>query len=249
MKPANNNRLLQPFCVDGTGNMDEDAPPEYQDIVSTRAYRDNDRDRCVALSVEAWPKMSAALPGGAAADFWAILVDLAHDYADWREVACVSDSVVGFIFGRSVRSSSPRESIGFGWRFLSGMYNVARKSSFADMIPVFCACVLSELKIQFKNPSCDSEVAFLVVDSEHRGKGVGKRLLRMFIDHARSNGRRSISVYTTDPGCNWGFYEALGFEKAVEFDDDVGTYLEGSPSRGLIFTLDLRTEERRYRHR
>ena len=223
--------------------MDGDAAFEHPDIVSTRAYRHSDRDRCVALSVEAWPQMSAALPGGAATDFWGVLFDLAHDYADWHEVACVSDSIVGFMFGRSLRSSSARESIGFGWRFLSGMYNVARKSSFADMIPVFCTCVLSELKIQFKNPSCDSEVAFLVVESGYRGKGLGKRLLRTFIDHARSNGRKSMSVYTTDPGCNWGFYEALGFKKAVEFDDDVGTYLEGSPSRGLIFTLDMRAED------
>ena len=220
--------------------MGEEASLGCQYSVTTRMYRDSDRGRCVALSVEAWPQMSAALPDGVATDFWGMLFDLAHDYSDWRQVAHTSESVVGFIFGRSISSPSVRELAGYGRTFTSGMLEIARKSSLRELTPILCTCVLSELKIQFKNPGSDGEVAFLVVDGRYRGTGIGKRLLSEFISHARSKGVKSVSVYTTDPGCNWGFYEALGFEKAVEFDDDVGTYLEGTTSKGMIFTLDLR---------
>jgi GNAT superfamily N-acetyltransferase len=80
----------------------------------------------------------------------------------------------------------------------------------------------------------------LVVDDKFRGIGIGRQLLERHLEHARMKGVGVISVYTTDPGCNWGFYEAYGFKKAVEFDDDIGSYLEGVRSKGLIFTLDLR---------
>jgi hypothetical protein len=70
----------------------------------------------------------------------------------------------------------------------------------------------------------------------HRNR---RHLLERHIDHAKRKGAHILSVYTTDPGCNWGFYEAYGFKRAVEFEDDIGSYLEGSRSKGLIFTLDL----------
>ena len=131
--------------------------------------------------------------------------------------------------------------VGYLGRYLSAMVRIAKKSSCRFWIPILITCILSELKIQLKSPGCEGEVAFLVVDGKHRGAGIGKYLLNRFIEHAFDAGVNTMSVYTTDPGCNWRFYQAQGFEKAVEFDDDVGAYLEGSSSKGLILTLDLST--------
>lgn len=227
------------FGIHETDKMDDALTLEQLEPVF-RAYRGSDRNRCVALAVEAWPQMSSAMPDSVETDFWGMLVDLARDYSDWHEVACTTDSVVGFLFGRRCGSPSTRETVGFARTFLSAMYKIARKSSARQVIPIFCSCMLTELKIQFKNPGHDGEVAFLVVDGRHRGKGIGKCLLKRFVEFAREKDVKAISVYTTDPGCNWRFYETQGFKKVVEFDDDIGTYLEGSPSRGLILSLDLR---------
>ena len=185
--------------------------------------------------------MSSAFPDGLATVFWGLLYDLACDYSDWREVACVSDSVVGFAFGRERGPLSTREIVGSFGSYLSAMVRIARNSSCRFWVPMLITCILSELKIQLKSPGCEGEVAFLVVDGKHRGAGIGRHLLNRFIGHALDAGVNTMSVYTTDPGCNWQFYQAQGFEKAVEFDDDVGAYLEGSPSKGLILTLDLNT--------
>ena len=46
------------------------------DVVRIRPYVSSDRDRCVAIAVDAWPVMSSGLPGGTASDFWSMLLDM-----------------------------------------------------------------------------------------------------------------------------------------------------------------------------
>ncbi|HUV60755.1 MAG TPA: GNAT family N-acetyltransferase [Thermoplasmata archaeon] len=213
--------------------------PQSPNGLEFRGYVSGDRKRCVELSVAAWPGVNSSLPPGMKVDYWSLLVDLAYEYSDVHEVACCNDTVVGVIFTRTAGAPSLAETVAFMRVYLSGLFRIARKVGIVKAFPLEFRSALTELKILLKNPESDGEVALLVVDDKFRGIGIGRLLLERHLEHARKKGARVISVYTTDPGCNWGFYEAYGFKKAVEFEDDIGSYLEGSRSKGMIFTLDL----------
>jgi GNAT superfamily N-acetyltransferase len=212
---------------------------DEREQVAIRPYENHDRAECVAMSVEAWHRMSSGLPGGTAGHFWGMLVDIARDYSDLHEVACVSDSVVGFLFGRRRGPPSTRETMSQVKIFLRGMHAISRESSAIRTASLLCTLVLAEIKVLFNSPKCDGEVAFLVVGPRHQGRGIGNLLLDSYIAQARSSNVRTISVYTTDPGCNWGFYEGRGFRRVAQFGDDFGTRLEGEGSKGLMYVLDL----------
>ncbi|UCE91881.1 MAG: GNAT family N-acetyltransferase [Methanobacteriota archaeon] len=217
----------------------EDRTREEGSAVYIRPYLPSDRDRCVTMSVEAWPRMSSGLPGRTASDFWGMLLDIANDYSDVREVACASTSVVGVLLGRRRGSLSTRESISQVRIFLSFLRSISRKLPLRTSTSMFCTLLLTEVKIMFNSPRSDGEVAFLVVDPRYQGRGIGLRLLDNFITQARSSDVHMISVYTTDPGCNWRFYEKRGFRRVAQFEDDFGTRFEGERSSGLMYALDL----------
>ena len=219
--------------------VDDAAKRDTGGIINVRPYVSSDRDRCVAIAVSAWPGMSSGLPGETASDFWGMLIDMTADYSDLHEVACTSDSVVGLLFGRRAGSPSMRESIRLAKILLSSIRSISRKLSLRESISMCCTLALTETKVMLNTPKCDGEVAFLAIDPEFQGRGIGHRLLESFVSQARSSGVSSISVYTTDPGCNWGFYERHGFRRVAQFGDDFGTKVEGHESTGLMFVLEL----------
>ncbi len=216
-----------------------DAKPltEYDPVI--RPYEDSDRGACVAMSIEAWPRMSSGLPGGVASDFWGMLLDLARDYSDSHEVACVSGSVAGVLFGRRRGALSTPEAIGQARIFLSAMRGIGRKCSFRERVSLFSTLMLTEIKVFFNTPDCDGEIAFFVVGPGYQGSGIGNLLLESYLAHARSGGLRRVSLYTTDPACNWGFYERRGFRRVARFGDDFGARIEGEESYGLMYVLEL----------
>lgn len=61
----------------------------------------------------------------------------------------------------------------------------------------------------------DGEVIILIVDKQHRGKGLGKKLLNKIFEMARNDDMRNIQILS-DESCNYKFYEALGCIKIYE---------------------------------
>jgi len=62
-----------------------------------------------------------------------------------------------------------------------------------------------------------------------------------FLREARSKSARTATVYTTDPGCNWRFYEICGFRKVGGFDDNLVSFVQGVDTKGLVFAIDLQS--------
>lgn len=58
----------------------------------------------------------------------------------------------------------------------------------------------------------------------YRGIGIGKQLTQHFLNHMQKTGCKSIYVYT-DTGCNYGFYDKIGFEKVDERQNKLSVYL------------------------
>lgn len=60
-----------------------------------------------------------------------------------------------------------------------------------------------------------------------------------FIEHARMKGAKRISVYTTEPGSDWRFYEKHGFQKYSSFNDSFMTLLRNEEVRGIVYVPDI----------
>ena len=216
----------------------EESGDRHQ-VPVTRQYRSEDRAICVELAIEAWPGLTSGLPPEIRKDFWAMLIDFADGYSDWREVCCVDGEVVGFLFGRTRSPPSFREAVGLLRILIEPFRSMRKKAGTAATIALFSRNILEELNIILKTPESDGEVVFIVVGSSHRGQGIGRMLVDRFIEEGVRRDSRAISVFTTDPGCDWRFYEARGFERVASFDDDVGSCYSGVKTKGLIMMLRL----------
>jgi ribosomal-protein-alanine N-acetyltransferase len=58
----------------------------------------------------------------------------------------------------------------------------------------------------------ESELLLLAVIPEHQDKGIGRRLLEQFIDHARSDGAARVHLEVRDGNPAIAMYRAAGFE-------------------------------------
>lgn len=81
----------------------------------------------------------------------------------------------------------------------------------------------------------------IIVDKNIRGLGIGKQLLRSFLQKSSEKGVKNIifRVRTDNPAV--GFYEKLGFTKNKEIDrtrkDGVESYFYDSPIKSVINNL------------
>jgi len=83
---------------------------------------------------------------------------------------------------------------------------------------------------------CDLHVWELAVHSEAQRRGLGRRLMRTVLDHARAQGLEALTLTTfRDVDWNAPFYAALGFR--VLEDRELGVWLaeilRGEAARGL----------------
>lgn len=210
-------------------------------LFEIRKFKPDDLARCIDIAVETWPGPPPRIPEELNVEYWRFIVTMTEAASDWREVAYESGSVIGFLFGRSSRKIS-RAEIGkmgkllfasFGGVVLRNVGNIRRVLSF------LCRGILSETKVWLHTPKSDGDVSFFVVSPAYTGKGIGKTLMKRFLLAAVEKDAKRISVYTTNPGCNWKFYEIVGFKKMAEFDDDLVSFYEHQRTKGLIYSIDL----------
>lgn len=61
----------------------------------------------------------------------------------------------------------------------------------------------------------DGEVSILIVDSNFRGKNIGKKLLLKIFELAKNDDMKNLQILT-DESCNYKFYEKCGCNKIYE---------------------------------
>ena len=210
--------------------------------VSFRRYRPEDLDTCAKLAQEAFPYGRGDPVRNQTEFTMEGYIESSLLWSNWSEVACVSDEVVGFLFGR----------IETTWKDRSRLKNSAMEvMMFARWILRDASMLLrslglmwnvwiTELKVAAHRPSSGAEIELLIVDSHFRGKRIGKELVDRFLAVAGEAGVKVVTVYTEDLQSNYQFYERYGFRKVATFRDDVTSYFAGKPSTAIIFALDLR---------
>lgn len=61
----------------------------------------------------------------------------------------------------------------------------------------------------------DGEISILIINSNYRGKGIGKKMLSQVFEYAKNDNMKNIQILT-DESCNFKFYEACGCNKVYE---------------------------------
>jgi len=206
-----------------------------------RNYTAADLDACGNLAREAWP-MPPGIAIGLRTDMmignW---IGSSVASSSWAEVAEDEHGVVGMLFGKvkgQPTLGTHHTPIGMEMRvILRGVFG--SYGSFARMFRLMASFMMTELKLLLYNPRTDAEITMLIVGEAHRGKGIGKELVQRFIEGAKRQGTRSLSLYTDDQTSNWGFYEAMGFKQVKKFYDNGSSRYSGKHAIGMIYRIDL----------
>lgn len=61
----------------------------------------------------------------------------------------------------------------------------------------------------------DGEISILILNSNYRGKGIGKKMLLKTFECAKNDNMKNIQILT-DESCNFKFYETCGCNKVYE---------------------------------
>lgn len=213
-----------------------------QQSISFRRYTPEDLRACTRLAEEAWPPGSDL---AAKIDVsWGMegYIESSLMNANWTEIAYDSQGVVGFLFGRidKYRGEVAVPGSLFGELPTLAKYVVGKHRKTPGILGLFYKLLLTELKLKVNMPRSDAEIRLFIVDSKHRGKGIGGMLIDRFLHTARDVGSTLATVYTDDKMSNWQFYEKYGFRRVRTFHDDVTSYFCNVDSTGIIYVLDLK---------
>ncbi len=211
--------------------------------VRIRKYAAADLPRCVEIATEVWPEIPESMTREEMTRLMKAYVEDSRIISTRHEVACISDEVVGVIFGSIEAETGLEDRIRMSvLRLFTWLRFVARgRTSALTRSSLLMKSIVTELKLAKTRPETDAEVALLLVSRGHRRKGIGRLLIGRFLQDARNKRARTATVYTTDPGCNWHFYELCGFRKVGGFDDDLVSFVQGVDTKGLVFAIDLRS--------
>ena len=187
-----------------------------------------------------WPVASILTNKTKTVLFMHSYLELCRLSSSYMEVACISNKVVGLLFGKietdctlKVKIESIFYSIIVLIKIISGKYGKLSKPL------LFVKNLIStEIKYQQSSPKSDGEIVLFMVNSEYRGQGIGKTLMDRFVAVAKDKRVKRISLYT-DTFCNWQFYEKYGFTRYSTFKNDLRSFLRGENVKGFIYILDI----------
>jgi ribosomal protein S18 acetylase RimI-like enzyme len=164
--------------------------------------------------------------------------------SNWREVAHSSEGILGFLLGRIDGYPNvpvpKRSTLGELPQAIRSFFRKGRMTPWH--ISMVWGIVLTELKLMVKMPRSDASIEMFIVNSKHRGRGIGTELVDRFLRAAKEARSTLVTVYSDDRMSNWQFYERYGFEKIGTFHDNITSFYSGGDARGIILALDLRDE-------
>lgn len=196
-----------------------------------RPYRKEDLKRCAEITVQAWPELKEGGLDVATMEWYG-------RPATWRDVVCVSDVPVGMLFGKIHRDHKRfRGSLAHATVYIKMLFGLYGKAP--HRLASIRGGMAGDRDTAKNAPEVDGEITYLVIDSAYRGKGIGKELLKRFVEHARERDARNISVYTTNPGSDWQFYGTQGFKLYSEFRDGFMSVIRNEDIKAMFYVLNL----------
>jgi len=209
--------------------------------VSFRRYAPGDIPVCARLAKEAWPADESVAAGYSEQTGMEGYTEYSLSVSNYTEIATAQEGVVGFLFGRidGYPGKPIERQSTFGELPSLIRSSIERDQSFRSMFGFLWSLVLTDLKLMLRTPKSDAAIEMFIVDSRHRGRGIGSELIERFLKAARDSEARLVTVYTDDRMSNWQFYERKGFRRVGTFYDNITSHYSGAHARGIIYALDL----------
>jgi ribosomal protein S18 acetylase RimI-like enzyme len=209
--------------------------------VSFRRFQPGDIPALALLARDAWPARPAVGSMQLEQAGMEGYVEYSLGASNWTDIACDPNGVIGFLFGRIDNypgTAIPGKPI--AGELPSAIRSFFRKGRMTHWhLSMVWGIVLTDLKLMLNMPDSDASIEMFIVDSKHRGRGVGGQLIDRFLTAAREAGSSMVTVYTDDRMSDWRFYERRGFKRVRTFHDNITSRYSGSDANGIIFTLDL----------
>ncbi len=179
-----------------------------------RSFRKEDAEGSRRLIGDAWYPKDSFSDQALRKDIINLEAMYALFASDWCLVAETEGEVKGVIYGRFSRRRAffgnfPR-CFPLFWTVLKLLFR-SRASRRALAEEWDYSRAMRKLK-RGKDLKKTAECTLFIVKSDLRGRGLGKKLMGELVNKARENGKRAIHLFT-DTSCNYGFYDALGFER------------------------------------
>jgi GNAT superfamily N-acetyltransferase len=165
--------------------------------------------------------------------------ELCHLPSNRSEVACITGKVVGLLFGRFNAEYTTTDELGALFSYLAiGIRAILGKyGRLSRPLTLLRKSARTAARVKKHMPKADAVVTWFVVDSKHRGKGIGRALMDRFVSAANNRGANTIALHT-DQLSTWQFYEKYGFTRWSTFTEAFSSYLKGEEVKGFIYTLN-----------
>jgi len=218
--------------------------PERVTNMLFRKFQLGDIPACARLAEEAWPASTS--DSAKVIEHYGMeeYMEYALGSSNYAEIACTSEGMVGFLFGRIDGlpgiERPKRSMLGEVPGILRSLFAHRRLS--LNMLSFVWSILLTETKLKLRTPESDASVEMFIVGSEHRGKGVGSQLMTRFLKTAKDSGSKLVTLYTDSRMSNWQFYESRGFKRVGTFYDNITSHYSGVDAEGIIYALDLVNE-------
>ncbi len=152
--------------------------------------------------------------------------------SSWRKVLTIDDAASGILCSRASKDcvDGYYSSI---YKSLSSKY---REDKDIDELCKYNDVIISaddELVGGFAKP-CE-EVVLLILSSKTKGKGFGRLLMETYL---RQRQDALPTVLTSDPDCNYRFYERLGFRKVDAKEFGYTYFGKEETMTSFLFCLD-----------
>ncbi|MFL7792052.1 MAG: GNAT family N-acetyltransferase [Anaerolineae bacterium] len=210
------------------------------DKLSFRPFHPDDLPACAKFAADAWPAISVLVPGQDGVKLMHGFIELARLPSTWLEVACISKKTVGLLFGRMDSDCTPVTALRtifsssrLGCKAILGQYGKIKKP-----LTLLRKGIATSDRVKKHMPESDAIVELFVVDSEHRGKGIGRALMDRFVTAAKNKGARVIALHT-DQLSTWQFYEKYGFKRWSVFTETISSYLKNKKMEGYTYVMEL----------
>lgn len=178
--------------------------------IDFRDYEPDDLDVALTIAVQAWPEDAAVLPPS----FIKAEIELYRALSTWAKVSS------------SASLACDKARSGCLWPYPPTFHFLLKY-------------LVTEIRDGRKSPDADGEILLLMVDSNSRGLGIGRKLVDNFLAEAKNLGDKSVRV-CTDEASNWRFYENYGFRRYSDYFDEIDSFIHKRSIRGICYLIELK---------
>ena len=158
------------------GPVQTSSRSEVHPGISFRSYEPGDIPACAHLAEDAWPSGSTIASKEQEMSGMEGYMEYSLSVSNWTDIACTSDGIVGFLFGRVDnylgKGKLKRSLFGEIPSITKSFFEYGRMTP--SLLRFLWNLVLTETKVKLRIPRSDASIEMFIVDSKHRGKGVGR---------------------------------------------------------------------------